>query len=65
MQTEYAYPRLGDRTSPKEWEEVGKPDLVEAATTLKEKILSERSSAALPPDVDQAIRKNFPIHLPA
>jgi len=64
MQTEYAYPRLGDRTSPKEWEEVGKPDLVAAATALKEKILSEPSPAALPADLDQAIRAAYPIHLP-
>ena len=27
MQTEYVYPRLGDRTSPKEWEELKKPNL--------------------------------------
>ena len=28
MQTEYIYPVLGDRTSPKEWAENGKPDLL-------------------------------------
>lgn len=63
MQTEYVYPRLGDRTSPKEWEEVGKPDLIAAATALKEQILSAPSSAALPPDLDLQIRRDFPIHL--
>ena len=28
MQTEYIYPELSDRSSPKEWEELGKPNLV-------------------------------------
>ena len=31
MQTEYVYPRLGDRTSPKEWVEREKPDLLAIA----------------------------------
>ena len=37
MQTEYVYPALGDRSSPKEWEELGKPILVEEATSEKSK----------------------------
>ena len=64
MQTEYAYPTLGDRTSPKEWAEVGKPNLVQAATARKEAILAERSRAHLDPVVDAAIRARFNIHLP-
>ena len=64
MQTEYAYPTLGDRTSPKEWAEVGKPDLVQAAKARKEAILAERSRAHLDPVVDAAIRARFNIHLP-
>jgi trimethylamine--corrinoid protein Co-methyltransferase len=27
MQTEYIYPEIADRSSPKEWEELGKPNL--------------------------------------
>ncbi|WP_432449726.1 trimethylamine methyltransferase family protein [Aliiroseovarius marinus] len=64
MQTEYAYPTLGDRCSPKEWAEVGKPDLVQAATARKEAILANTSAARLDPVVDQAIRARFNIHLP-
>ncbi len=64
MQTDYVYPSLGDRTSPKEWDEIGKPDLVAKATARKEEILSHPSRARFAPDVDQKIRKRFRIHLP-
>ena len=65
MQKDYVYPALGDRTSPKEWVEREKPDLIDKATARKEAILSERAAARLAPDVDQAIRARFNIHLPA
>ena len=63
MQTEYIYPELGDRTSPKEWDELGKPDLIQKAIARKEAILSEASSARFAPEVDRAIREAFKIHL--
>ena len=59
MQTEYIYPKLGDRTSPKEWDEQGKPDLIQKAIARKDAILSEPSSAYFQPDVDCAIREAF------
>jgi len=64
MQTEYIYPVIGDRTSPKEWAEVGKPDLLDSATMEKNKILASPNEAALPREIDQAIRKACPIRLP-
>jgi len=39
MQTEYVYPALADRLSPKEWAEKGRPDLIEKATARKRAIL--------------------------
>jgi hypothetical protein len=33
MQTEYLYPDIGNRLTPKDWVEAGKPDLIEAART--------------------------------
>ena len=63
MQTEYIYPTLGDRTSPKEWLEKGRPDLLQNATARKEKILAEPAAAAFPPDLDAQIRARFPIRL--
>ena len=63
MQTEYIYPRLGDRSSPKEWKENDKPVLLEKAIAFKNEILSQTSKAALDPALDQAIRERFNIHL--
>lgn len=65
MQTDHVYPALGDRTSPKEWDENGKPDLVAKATARKEEILSHRAAARFDPMLDAAIRAKFRIHLPA
>lgn len=65
MQKEYVYPALGDRSSPKEWEERGKPDLVQRAKARKVEILSRPSAARFDPVVDRAIRDRFRIHLPA
>ena len=65
MQADYVYPTLGDRTSPKEWAELGKPDLLEKATARKEQILSERSAASFDPALDAEIRRRFNIHLEA
>ena len=64
MQTEYTYPELGDRTSPREWHAMGKPDFIQKAIACKNAILSEPSSAHFAPDVDRAIREAFKIHLP-
>ncbi|MGB8817760.1 MAG: trimethylamine methyltransferase family protein [Rhizobiaceae bacterium] len=65
MQTEYIYPRLGDRTSPKEWVEVGKPDLVQKAIATRKKILAEPRRQVIDILADQEIRSKFKIHLPA
>ncbi|MCB1450397.1 MAG: trimethylamine methyltransferase family protein [Nitratireductor sp.] len=64
MQTEYIYPRIADRTSPKEWAEVGKPNLVKAATAHKNKILGAPRKQIIDPAFDKEIRAKFKIHLP-
>ncbi|WP_039019653.1 trimethylamine methyltransferase family protein [Halocynthiibacter namhaensis] len=63
MESDYVYPKTAERLSPKEWVEVGKPDLIKAATKKKEEILAEPSNAALDPVLDQEIRSKFKIHL--
>jgi len=63
MQSDYVYPALGDRTSPKEWAEIGKPELVAKATAKKEEILSQRADARFDPLLDAQIRERFSIHL--
>ncbi|MBO9472411.1 trimethylamine methyltransferase family protein [Shimia sp. R10_1] len=63
MQKDHVYPTFGDRTSPKEWAEVGKPDLIETAKKRKEEILATTASARFDLKLDQAIRARFNIHL--
>ncbi|MEW9920700.1 trimethylamine methyltransferase family protein [Marimonas sp. MJW-29] len=65
METDHVYPRLGNRSSPKEWDELGKPELVRNATAKKEEILAQRSRARFDAETDRAIRARFNIHLPA
>jgi len=63
MQTDYIYPTLGDRSSPKEWEEKQRPDLIVKATARKQALLAAPVRARLATDVDAAIRARFRIHL--
>jgi trimethylamine--corrinoid protein Co-methyltransferase len=62
MQRDYVYPKLADRLSPKEWAEVGKPDLIENAIKRKREILDAPRKAIIDPVADKAIRKRFNIH---
>lgn len=63
MQKDHVYPSLGDRTSPKEWEERNKPDLLANAVARKNAILSKPAAARFAPDLDSALRARFNIHL--
>ncbi|NNK16854.1 MAG: trimethylamine methyltransferase family protein [Sulfitobacter sp.] len=65
METDHVYPSLANRSSPKEWDELGKPDLIRNATARKQEILSQRSRARFDPIIDKEIRARFNIHLPA
>ncbi|WP_424833574.1 trimethylamine methyltransferase family protein [Ruegeria sp.] len=65
MQVDYVYPTFGDRTSPKEWAELDKPDLIEKATARKTEILAAPSSARFDPLLDAELRERFNIHLPS
>lgn len=65
MQRDYVYPAIADRLSPKEWAEVGKPDLLEQAIKRKREILDAPRKANIDPVVDNEIRKKFAIHLGA
>jgi trimethylamine--corrinoid protein Co-methyltransferase len=61
MQTEYVYPAVGNRMSPKEWKEAGQPLLLDKARARKEAIWA-RAGCCVPPEVDAAIRSQFNIH---
>jgi trimethylamine--corrinoid protein Co-methyltransferase len=60
MQTEYLYPEIGNRLTPKDWVEAGKPDLIEAARRRMDSIL-QSAPCQVPAVVDRAIRARFPI----
>ena len=62
MQTEYVYPILADRNSPKEWQEKNRPDLIEQAVLRNEALIAAPTPAAFPPEVDAQIRQRCPIH---
>ena len=62
MQTEYIYPSLADRSSPKEWVELGKPNLVQKAIEKKENILNN-ATKKIDPTIDKKLRSIFNIHL--
>mgnify|MGYP001022801920 CR=1 FL=1 len=61
MQTEYVYPAVGNRMSPKEWNEAGKPLLLDAAIARKNEILAKAGSV-IDPELDLAIRKAYNIY---
>lgn len=62
MQTEYVYPALADRSSPKEWVENEKPDLIAQAQARMQAIYAAHRPY-IAPDVDAAIRAKFNIHV--
>jgi len=63
MQRDYVYPEVGDRLSPKEWNEKGRPDLLETARARVTEILLGPRPSHLSPELDQAIRAKFPVRL--
>ena len=63
MQTEYVYPVLADRSSPKEWQEKDRPDLIQKTIARKKALIAAPTPAALDPMVDAKIRKRFNIYL--
>ncbi len=64
MQTEYIYPEFGNRLSPNEWAEQGKPVLLDKAVRAKQEILASHFPAHVSDEVDRQIRERFNIHLP-
>jgi trimethylamine--corrinoid protein Co-methyltransferase len=64
MQREYIYPGVGDRLSPKEWNEVGRPRLVDVARERVRRILDAHYPDHIPDQVDAHIREYLPIRLP-
>ncbi len=62
MQTEYSYPRIGDRSTPAEWTEAGSLAARHAARERVAELLAEPGDHVTPRQ-DAAIRDRFPIRL--
>lgn len=65
MQSEYVYPVIGDRKSPKEWVESGSENILQLAQKRVRHILDTHHPGYIPPEVDAVIRANHKILLPA
>ncbi len=63
MQSEYTYPRVGDRLSPDDWIDAGAATAVDRANDYVVAALAEHHPAHIPPAVDAAIRDRFDIRL--
>lgn len=65
MQTEYVYPAIADRFSPKEWVEKGRPDILQRAIAEKRRILSTHFPRHVSKTMDERLRVRFEnIYLP-
>ncbi|MCW1919623.1 trimethylamine methyltransferase family protein [Rhodobacter sp. KR11] len=61
MQTEYVYPKVANRMSPKEWNEAGKPLLLDSAIRRKNEIWAKAGNV-IDPAIDAQIRAKYPMH---
>jgi len=64
MESEYFYPSFGDRTSPKEWQELGRPDLVRRAYDEKRRVRDTFFPSHISGETDEVIRSLVDIKLP-
>ena len=63
MQSEYLYPALADRMSPKEWDEAGNPDMLTRAKRRVHDLLANHVPDHIAPGLDRDLRRRFPIRL--
>jgi trimethylamine--corrinoid protein Co-methyltransferase len=63
MQTEYLYPNVGGRSSPKEWEEKGRPSILDCACKRLEDILGSHYPTYVSQYNYDRNHAMFPVHL--
>jgi trimethylamine--corrinoid protein Co-methyltransferase len=63
MQRDYLYPAVGDRSSPNQWIEQGRPSLEGRAAAKLSTILASHFPSHIPVALDDAIRQRFPVRL--
>ncbi len=64
MERDYVYPDLADRSTPKEWEELGKPVLLEKAVEKTREIIDTHFPDHISEQKDEKIRAMLDIKLP-
>ncbi len=64
MQRNTSIPGIGDRSSPKEWVEQGRPTILDRAIKKTKSILSQHYPRHVSDEVDDAIRASLPVRLP-
>jgi len=64
MERDYVYPDIADRTTPKEWEELGKPVLLDRAVQKTREILDTHFPRHISDQQDTEIRAMLDIKLP-
>jgi len=63
MQSEYIYPRVGDRVSPDDWVDAGSTSSADRAHDYVVRTLADHHPTHISPKVDEAVRRRFDIHL--
>lgn len=63
MKSDYFYPHLGDRRSPREWQEDGSKPVGEIAREKARSIMASHYPAHISDDADRALRESFDIRL--
>ena len=61
MESEYVYPVIGDRKSPKEWVEAGSEHIMDAAKRRVREIIDGKHPSHITPEIDAKIRANHNI----
>ena len=62
MESEYVYPIISDRSSPKEWNENNKPEIINSAHNEVKDILENHKPIHISNETDQLIREKFKIY---
>ena len=63
MQTDYLYPEVGDRESVNNWLDQGSTDITERARERTRTILASHYPGQSSPEIDEQIRREFPVRL--
>ena len=62
MESEYVYPEISDRSSPKEWKENNNPEILQTADLEVKNILENKKSNHISHGLDKTIRESYKIY---